>query len=64
MGDWRDDAWIVWDKTVPPVMQKGPIGTEEEVREEVRKREAFRKTQPSCKHEIAIRYEAKRLVVQ
>ena len=61
---WRDDAWIVWDKTVFPIMQHGPIGTEEVVREEVRKREAFRKTQGSCLHEITIRYEARRLVVE
>lgn len=59
----RRCAWIVWDTTVPPVMQRGLIGTEEEVRDEVRKREAFRKTQPSCRHEAKVRYEARRLKV-
>jgi hypothetical protein len=57
------EAWIVWDTTVPAVMQIGPIGTEEKVREEVRKREDWRMTQPSCRHEVAIRYVAKRLIV-
>lgn len=58
-----DEAWIAWDKTAPAVMQRGPIGTEEDVCEWIRKKEIERKNSPSCKHEIAIRYEAKRLLV-
>lgn len=58
------EAWIVWDMTVPAVMQTGPIGTEHNVREEVRKKEAWRRTQPSCKHERWPRYEAKRLLTE
>ena len=63
-ADWQDHAWIAWDKTVPAVMQKGPIGTEDEVREWVRMRENERRNDSSCKWEVAIRYEAKRLVVE
>jgi hypothetical protein len=59
-----EQAWIVWDKTIPPTLQRGPIGTEGEVREWVRIREAHRKTQRSCDHEIAVRYEARRLLVE
>ncbi len=31
-----EEMWIVWDTTVPPTMQRGPIGREAAVREEVR----------------------------
>jgi len=53
-ADWRDHAWIAWDKTVPAVMQKGPIGTDDEVREWVRMRENERRNDSSCKWEVAI----------
>jgi hypothetical protein len=58
------EAWIVWDKTVPATMQSGPIGTEDFVREWVRKKEQWRRSQGSCDHEAHPRYEAKRLVVE
>lgn len=58
------DGWIAWDRMAPPSLQKGPIGTEEAIREWVRRKEAWRKTQYSCKYEIAIRFEARRLITE